>query len=103
MGVAWLRRGCLRGVRRARHPSWNGPRCHCAANLRISTRAEPAGAQSLEARTVVAVSMLKDDELVGEIVIYRQESASVLREADRTGDELRQPGGDSDREHPSAQ
>jgi hypothetical protein len=29
----------------------------------------PAGAQSPEARTVVAVSMLKDHELVGEIVI----------------------------------
>ena len=50
-----------------------------------------------------AVPMLKDNELVGAIVIYRQEVRPVHRQADRAGHELRCPGRHRHREHPPAQ
>ena len=37
-------------------------------------------------RTLVSVPMLKENEVVGAIVIYRQGGAAVHREADRAGD-----------------
>ena len=47
--------------------------------------------------------MLKDNELVGAIVIYRQEVRAVHRQADRAGAELRRPGRHRHREHAAAQ
>ena len=54
-------------------------------------------------RTLLVVPMLKENELIGAIVIYRQEVRAVHRQADRAGDELRRPGGDRHREHAAAQ
>ena len=50
----------------------------------------------------VAVPMLKDDEPVGAIVIYRRGPA-VHRQADRAGHQLRRAGRHRHREHPPAQ
>ena len=55
------------------------------------------------ARTVLAVPMLKDAELVGAIIIYRQEVRPFTGQADRAGFELRGAGGDRNRERASAQ
>ena len=50
----------------------------------------------------LAVPMLKDDELIGAISSTARRSA-LHRQADRAGEELRQPGRDRDREHAPAQ
>ncbi len=55
------------------------------------------------ARAFVAVPMLKGDELIGAIAMYRQDAPPVHRQADRAGDELRRPGRDRHREHTAAQ
>ena len=52
---------------------------------------------------IVVVPMLKEDELVGAITIFRQEVPPVHRQADRAGRELHQAGRDCDREHATAQ
>ena len=49
------------------------------------------------ARTVFAVPMVKDDELIGVIIVYRQE-VRPLRQADRACQKLRRAGRDRDRE-----
>ena len=49
------------------------------------------------------VPMLKEDELVGVIGIYRQRGPAVHRQADRAGAELRRPGRHRHREHAAAQ
>ena len=54
-------------------------------------------------RTVVCVPMLKDDELIGAISIFRQEVRPILRQADRAGQEFRRAGRHRHREHPPAQ
>ena len=54
-------------------------------------------------RTFLAVPMLKDDEVVGAIAIYRQEVLTIHRQADRAGAELRRPGRHRHREHAAAQ
>src|SRR5262249_33315545 len=54
-------------------------------------------------RTVVAVPLLKKNELVGVIGISRQEISPFHRQADRTTGELRPPGRHRHREHPPAQ
>ena len=54
-------------------------------------------------RTLVVIPMLKENEPVGAISIYRTGGASVHRQADRAGDELRRPGGHRHREHAPAQ
>ena len=54
--------------------------------------AEPIQAPPVKlggARSTVAVPMLKDNELVGTIVIYRQEVRPFSRQADRAGAKLR--------------
>ena len=52
------------------------------------------------ARTAAAcVPMLKDDELIGAITIYRQEVRPFTRQADRAGAELRRSGRHRHREH----
>ena len=50
------------------------------------------------ARTLLLVPMLKEDNLVGVIAIFRQDRSSLHRQADRSGDELRQSGRDRHRE-----
>ena len=55
------------------------------------------------ARTIVIVPMLKENELIGAITIYPSGSPAVYRQADRSGRQLRQAGGDRHREHPAAQ
>ena len=55
------------------------------------------------ARTYFAVPMLKEDELIGAIGIYRQEVRPVHRQTDRASEELRRPGGHRHREHAAAQ
>ena len=62
-----------------------------------------AGVDAGGFRTVLAVPMLKKDELIGAIAIYRQDVRAVHRQADRSGYELRRSGGHRDREHPPAQ
>ncbi len=93
----------------------NGPRhgddasrsnCRCHRRIRLTSRANPSSWRpsiSAEFRTILTVPMLKDDEVIGLIAIYRQEVASVHRQADRAVDELRRPGGDRHREHAAAQ
>ena len=44
------------------------------------------------ARTLLIVPMLKENELIGSIGIYRQEVLAVHRQADCAGDEFRRPG-----------
>src|SRR5262249_53958847 len=55
------------------------------------------------ARTALFVPMLKESELIGSIVIYRQEVRQFTAQADRSSDELRRPGRHRDREHTPAQ
>ena len=50
------------------------------------------------ARTIAIVPMLKDDNLVGTLAIYRQEVQSVHRKADRPARQFRQTGGHRHRE-----
>ena len=66
--------------------------------IRTWPRGELAGA-----RPLVAVPMLKDDELIGAIIIYRQEVRALHRQADRAGAELRRAGRHRYRECAAAQ
>ena len=59
------------------------------------------GTELADARTVVAVPMLKDKELIGAIVIYRR--PAVQQQADRAGSEFRQSVRHRYRERPGAQ
>ena len=64
----------------------------------------PVAAVDLRGRSdIVAVPMLKENELIGAIVIYRTGGPAVHRQADRAGHELRRPGRHRHREHPAAQ
>jgi len=62
-----------------------------------------AGAELAGYRTVLAVPMLKEGELIGVIVIYRQEVRPLHRQADRAGGELRRSSGHRHREHAPTQ
>ena len=55
------------------------------------------------ARSIVAVPMLKDDELVGAIVIYRQEVRPFTDKQIELVQEFRHPGRHRHREYPPAQ
>ena len=55
------------------------------------------------ARSLVVVPMLKDDELVGVIAIYRQEVRPFTDKQIELVQELRRAGGDRHREHAAAQ
>ena len=48
--------------------------------------------ETAKARTLLAVPMLHEKELVGAIVVYRQEVRPFTREADRIGEKLRRAG-----------
>ena len=50
-----------------------------------------AGVELGGSRTIMAVPMLKDDELIGAILVSRQRSASLHRQADRADSELCRP------------
>ena len=54
-------------------------------------------------RTLLGVPMLKENELIGAIAIYRARGAPVHRQANRAGAELRRPGRHRHREHAAAQ
>ena len=54
-------------------------------------------------RTIVAVPLLKDNELVGIITIYPPRGPPLHRQADRTGAELRRASRHRHREHAAAQ
>ena len=62
-----------------------------------------AGVDVAGIRTLLVVPMLKEDELVGAIAIYRKEVLPVYRQADRAGAELRRAGRHRHREHAAAQ
>ena len=62
-----------------------------------------AGVELGGIRTLLVVPMLKEDELVGAIAIYRQEVRPVHRQADRAGSEFRRSGRHRHREHAPAQ
>ncbi len=53
--------------------------------------------------THLVVPMLKDGGAIGAIVALPPRSPAVHRQANRTGPELRRPGGDRHREHAAAQ
>ena len=61
-----------------------------------------AGADLGGYRTIVSVPMLKEDELIGVISIYRQEVV-IQRQADRAGSKLRRAGRHRHREYAAAQ
>jgi GAF domain-containing protein len=54
-------------------------------------------------RTTLAVPILKENELIGIVAIFRQEVRPLQRQADRVGDELCRPGRYRHREYPAAQ
>ena len=54
-------------------------------------------------RSMIAVPMLKEDKLVGAIIIYRQEVRPFLRQADRAAGEFRRAGRHRHRERAAAQ
>ena len=51
-------------------------------------------------RTVLAVPMLREDDLVGVITILKTEVAPFSQRSSRAGEDLRRPGGHRDRERP---
>ena len=87
------------------HPADQSSGPHC----RSDESTEPNSGQpqrchvSAARASIVAVPMLKDNELVGAIVIYRTGGAALHRQADRAGAELRRAGGHRHREHAAAQ
>jgi hypothetical protein len=54
-------------------------------------------------RTLLVVPMLKENDLIGAIAIYRQEGSAVHRQTNRIGAELRPTGCYRHREYPPAQ
>ena len=74
---------------------------HTTDMLETSSSVPPAKLGG--ARTQLAVPMLKDDGLVGAIVIYRQEVRALHRKTNRLGQKLRRPGRHRHREHAAAQ
>ena len=54
-------------------------------------------------RTFLAVPMLKDDQLIGAIILCRQEVRPPYRQADRARYQLRQPSRHSHRKHAAAE
>ena len=54
------------------------------------------------ARTLVAVPMLKDSELIGTIAIFRQEVRPFTDKQIALVEQLREPGGDRHREYTAA-
>ena len=62
-----------------------------------------ASSRRAGSRSQVLVPMLKENKLIGAIVIYRQEVRPIHRQADRTGKELRRPSRHRHREHAPAQ
>ena len=58
---------------------------------------------SAGARTVLVVPMLKENELVGAIAVFRQGGSAVYRQANRSCAELRGAGRHRYREHAAAQ
>ena len=53
-------------------------------------------------RSMIAVPMLREDNLIGAIIIYRPGGRRFLRQADRSGGEFRRAGGDRHRERAAA-
>jgi GAF domain-containing protein/HAMP domain-containing protein len=76
------------------------------ANAKGYLEGDPSSVASVELggiRTLAVVPMLKDDELIGLITVYRQEGTPIFREADRARSKLRRPGRHRHRERPPAQ
>ena len=89
----------LAGTKQVIHvPDMSKDQSYLSGNFRIIALVERAGA-----RTFLAVPMLKDGELVGAIMIYRQEVRPFTDKQIALVENFADAGGDRHREHPAAQ
>ena len=94
-------RGSIRGSRCARMARRSSS--HSRSHWRTRTIPERSDAQKhwRLPRASLGVPLLRDGELIGAIIIYRQRGREPFTdETDRAGDDFRRPGGDRHRERP---
>ena len=72
-------------------------------DLAADKEAAPVPYTLAGARAALNVPLLKDDELIGSLLIYRQEKGPFTDKQIELVQELRRPGGHRDREHAAAQ